>query len=212
MLIIFDWDGTLLDSTGKIVRCMELAFDELGAAAVLPQRIKEIIGLSLPEAIRQLQPALDDAGLQQVQQAYSRHYLEADRQPCAFYPGARETLDELRARGHRLAVATGKSRQGLQRVLNNVGLADFFDATRCADETRSKPHPQMLHELLIELTTDVGDAVMVGDTDFDMAMAQAANMARVAVSHGAHPVERLLPYSPLRVIDALPELLDLSGV
>jgi phosphoglycolate phosphatase len=137
-----------------------------------------------------------------------RHFLAADQQPCAFFPGALETLEQLKIRGHRLAVATGKSRRGMQRVLGQLDMHDYFHASRCADETRSKPHPQMLHELLTELRADCADAVMIGDTEYDMAMARAAGMARIAVGFGAHAVERLLPYTPLLVLDNLQQLLS----
>jgi phosphoglycolate phosphatase len=137
-----------------------------------------------------------------------RHFLAADQQPCEFFPGALETLEQLKTRGHRLAVDTGKSRRGMHRVLGQLDMHDYFHASRCADETRSKPHPQMLHELLAELRADCADAVMIGDTEYDMAMARTAGMARIAVGFGAHAVERLLPYAPLLVLDNLQQLLS----
>jgi phosphoglycolate phosphatase len=120
----------------------------------------------------------------------------------------RDTLQQLKDEGCTLAVATGKSRRGLSRVLDQLQMLDFFHATRCADETQSKPHPQMLHELLDELVVPVERAVMIGDTEYDMAMAQAAAMPRIGVSYGAHAADRLLPYQPELVIDEFAQLLD----
>jgi len=122
-----------------------------------------------------------------------------------------ETLDGLRERGIELAVATGKSRRGLDRVLVSLGLADYFDSTRCADETQSKPHPRMLHEILVTRGKSPGDAVMIGDSEYDMDMARQAGVRSVAVSFGVHSTDRLASCGPLAVIDALPELLELSA-
>jgi phosphoglycolate phosphatase len=208
MLFIFDWDGTLMDSTRKIVEAMQAAVAELGWPPRSADEVREIIGLGLPEAIEYLFPEAPLPERQLLQASYVRHFLAADQQPCEFFPGALDTLEQLKARGHRLAVATGKSRRGMQRVLGQLDMHDYFHASRCADETRSKPHPQMLHELLAELRADCADAVMIGDTEYDMAMARTAGMARIAVGFGAHAVERLLPYAPLLVLDNLQQLLS----
>jgi phosphoglycolate phosphatase len=208
MLFIFDWDGTLMDSTRKIVAAMQAAVAELGWPHRSADAIRDIIGLGLPEAIEYLFPDAPPTDRRSLQAAYVRHFLEADQQPCEFFPGALATLGQLKERGHLLAVATGKSRRGMQRVLGQLDMHDYFHASRCADETRSKPHPLMLHELLAELRATSADAVMIGDTEFDMAMARSAGMARIAVGFGAHAVERLLPYAPALVIDELQQLLD----
>lgn len=207
MLLIFDWDGTLLDSTGKIIGCMQSSIAELGLEFRSAGQVREIIGLGLPEAIRQLYPEIDENTLDQLSGLYSLHFLAADQVPCDFYDGVMDTLRTLKAHGHQCAVATGKSRKGLDRVLDNLSLASFFDASRCADETRSKPHPLMLEELLLELEVDIEDAVMIGDTEFDLAMASNAGMASVAVSYGAHSRERLLKHAPGFCIDHFPDLL-----
>ena len=207
MLLIFDWDGTLLDSTGKIVRCMQSATAERGLDFRSSDQIREIIGLGLPEAIRQLYPGIDHITLEQISRSYSLHFVAADTVPCAFFEGVMETLLELKARGHQCAVATGKSRKGLNRVLGNLSLEDFFDASRCADETRSKPHPMMLEELLMELDDEVEEAVMIGDTEFDLAMAGNLGMASIAVSYGAHARDRLLKHRPRYCIDHFRDLL-----
>lgn len=208
MLFIFDWDGTLLDSADRIVAVMQRAAVDRGVSPLTQASIKNIIGLGLPEALRVLYPSVPDAELVELQAAYSRRFVESEEEPCKLFPGVLETLEQLRGDGNQLAVATGKSRRGLVRVLTGLGLADYFDATRCADETRSKPHPQMLHELLAELAVPAGRAVMVGDTEYDMEMAVSAGMPRIAVDYGAHAVERLLSYEPGLVVSDFPQLLD----
>ncbi len=208
MLFIFDWDGTLIDSAGRIVAAMQAAALELRIDVCSAVQVENIIGLGLPEAIAQLYPQLPAGERQALQIAYSRHYVASDQQPCAWFPTVRETLQQLKDEGCVLAVATGKSRRGLRRVLDQLQMLDFFHATRCADETQSKPHPQMLNELLDELAIPAERAVMIGDTEYDMAMAQAANMPRIAVSYGAHAVERLLPYQPELVVDTFTQLLE----
>jgi phosphoglycolate phosphatase len=208
MLFIFDWDGTLIDSAGRIVAAMQAAALELHIDVCSAIQVENIIGLGLPEAIAELYPQLPAGERQALQVAYSRHYVALDQQPSAWFPTVRETLQQLKEAGCVLAVATGKSRRGLHRVLDQLQMLDFFHATRCADETQSKPHPQMLNELLDELAIPAERAVMIGDTEYDMAMAQAANMPRIAVSYGAHAVERLLPYQPELVVDTFTQLLE----
>ncbi|WP_101759415.1 HAD-IA family hydrolase [Oceanicoccus sp. KOV_DT_Chl] len=208
MLIIFDWDGTLIDSTAKIIGSMQLAIAELGLPPIADDAVKGIIGLGLPEAVATLYPGTDVARLDQLRSSYSQYFIAADRVPCHFYPDVERVLDHLRDKGHQLAVATGKSRNGLNRVLSNLQLTDYFDASRCADETASKPDPLMLHQLLAELNYDAGAAVMVGDTAFDLEMAANAGVASVGVSYGAHPVDRLLLHKPRRIIDRFEQLLE----
>jgi phosphoglycolate phosphatase len=207
MLLIFDWDGTLIDSTAKIVRCMQQAAEAVGVDVLAPEAICQIIGLGLPEAIAVLYPALDDASRHQVREQYVHFFIHVDQTPSPFFPEVEETLHQLRADGYTLAVATGKSRRGLDRVLQQLDMQHFFHATRCADETRSKPDPLMLQELLVHFGTSAADALMVGDTHFDMAMAQTVGMPRVAVSYGAHAREQLLVHEPLACIDRFGELL-----
>lgn len=208
MLFIFDWDGTLLDSTGKIVSCMQRAIDELGFDPRADLDVKGIIGLGLPEAIRQLYPDIQPPDLDAMRQSYSRHFIDADATPCTFYPGVETVLDTLKTQGHQMSVATGKSRRGLNRVLGNLGMTEFFDATRCADETASKPHPRMVQELVAELNADTRDSVVVGDTAFDLEMASNAGVDSIAVSYGAHHRERLLSCEPIMCIDHFSELLE----
>jgi phosphoglycolate phosphatase len=212
MLFVFDWDGTLVDSTGHIVSAMQAAADELKFPALEAAAIQNIIGLGLPEAILALYPALDEGDRQALRLGYAQHYIALNEQPPAMFAGVADTLARLKGEGHLLAVATGKSRRGLLRILDQLGMCDFFHATRCADETRSKPHPQMLHELLAELATPVRGAVMVGDTEYDMAMAQAAGMPRIGVDYGAHHADRLLLYTPDLILSEFAQLLDWRGM
>ena len=211
-LVIFDWDGTVMDSTGRIIACMHQAGADLCLPVLEDDAVREIIGLGLPEALRTLYPGIGDRDLERMRERYAVHFVAAEASPSRLYPGARETLAAPRAAGLRLAVATGKSRKGLDRVWASSGLGDSFDASRCADETHSKPHPAMVTELLTELGVAPERALVVGDTSFDLQMARDAGVDRVAVSYGAHPVDRLMNFHPLAVIDALPQLLPLLGV
>ncbi|HEX5679100.1 MAG TPA: HAD-IA family hydrolase [Alcanivorax sp.] len=211
-LVIFDWDGTLMDSTGRIIACMHKAGADLCLPVLEDDAVREIIGLGLPEALRTLYPGIDDDALERMRERYAVHFVAAETSPSRLYPGARATLTALRRAGLRLAVATGKSRKGLDRVWASSGLGDNFGASRCADETHSKPHPAMVLELLAEMRVAPERALVVGDTSFDLQMARDAGVDRVAVSYGAHPVDRLLNFHPLAVIDALPQLLPLLGV
>lgn len=211
-LVIFDWDGTVMDSTGRIIACMHKAGADLCLPVLEDDAVREIIGLGLPEALRTLYPGIDDQALEHMRERYAVHFVAAEASPSQLYPGARQTLAALRGAGLRLAVATGKSRKGLDRVWASSGLGNSFDASRCADETHSKPHPAMVTELLTELRVAPERALVVGDTSFDLQMARDAGVDRVAVSYGAHPVDRLMNFHPLAVIDALPQLLPLLGV
>ena len=207
MLVIFDWDGTLLDSLAKIANCMKLAAADAGLEPRSEQEIRGIVGLGLQEALETLYPKETQAPLNVLRERYSHHFIVADQKPCEFFPGVQDTLGELKSSGHHIAVATGKSRKGLNRVLGNLAMEDYFHATRCADETSSKPNPLMLSELLSELDFDVADALMVGDTEFDLGMAENLGMRRVGVSYGAHSHERLRKHQPEAIIDNMDELL-----
>lgn len=212
MLFVFDWDGTLIDSTGHIIGAMQAAAKELQLAVLSDAAVQNIIGLGLPEAILALYPELDDAARHELKLGYSNHYIALNEKPPELFTGVADTLDRLKGEGHLLAVATGKNRRGLQRVLGQLDMLDFFHATRCADETRSKPHPQMLHELLVELATPAELAVMIGDTEYDLAMAQAAGVACIGVDYGAHHADRLLQYAPDMILSSFSDLLSWRGL
>ena len=209
MLVIFDWDGTLLNSLSKIAQCMQLAARDAGLEPRSEEEIRSIVGLGLQEAVTTLYPDTHQPPLDLLRERYSHHFLIKDQKPCDFYPGVEETLEALKGSGHSIAVATGKSRRGLDRVLGNLGWQDYFHASRCADETLSKPDPLMLSEILRELEFPVAEAMMVGDTEFDLAMAADLGMRRVGVSYGAHNQERLNRHRPEAIIDNLNQLLDL---
>ena len=210
MIAIFDWDGTLCDSIEHIVCSMQHAAVELATEPPAAADIRDIVGLGLPEAMTRLFPALDEELRNELSRAYSRHFSSPDRGPPLLFEGAVETLERLRARGIELAVATGKSRRGLDRVLGALGLADFFEATRCADETRSKPHPQMVLEIMKARGKCRDEVLVIGDSEFDLAMARQAGVRSVGVSFGVHDSDRLAAYRPLAIIDQLPQLLDLE--
>jgi len=201
-LLIFDWDGTLVDSIARIVDSMRLA----AAACELPRRsdaaIKGIIGLGLPEAIRSLYPELlEPSRVERFGRLYAEHYLALEAEPSALFPGVAEALEGFRAEGYRLAVATGKSRHGLARVLAGRGWLDYFDVTRCADETASKPDPLMLHEILAYCRVAPERALMVGDSSFDLQMARRAGVDSVAVGYGAQSLDSLREHGPRLAID-----------
>ncbi len=206
MLLIFDWDGTLIDSSEKIITCMQRAANTAALPSLSDEKVKSIIGLGLPEAIYSLYPDVDAAGRELFREHYAKHYIEADLIPCEFFPDVMDTLEHFKREGHIITVATGKARRGLSRIMMNMKLLDFFHGSRCSDETQSKPHPQMLQELLQEFSTHADDALMVGDTTFDMEMAQRANIPRIGVSYGVHEAAALKRYEPIAVIDCFVEL------
>lgn len=207
-LIVFDWDGTLMDSEARIVACIQAAFADVGQTPPSRAAARNIIGLGLGEAMAELWPQAGPAERERVVDCYRRHFLETNDTPSELFDGAVELVDWLAGRGHLLAVATGKSRRGLDRVLDSTGLRSRFHATRCADETFSKPHPQMLIELMDELGVRQEETLMVGDTEYDMQMARNAGTSALAVCHGVHERERLLRHGPL---DCLASLLDVPA-
>lgn len=208
-LIIFDWDGTLSDSVSRIVSCIQLAAADHQMPAPTFEQAKDIIGLGLREAIAQLFPDTEQTLVEEFALSYSAHYRSQDSNPCDFFPNVLDTLQMLRDQGYLLAVATGKSRAGLDRVLRATGLGELFHGSRCADETASKPQSLMLEQLLQEFNLQPGQALMVGDTEFDMEMAANAAMPRLGVSYGAHHADRLQRYQPIACIDHFAEIINL---
>ncbi|MBR9902819.1 MAG: HAD-IA family hydrolase [Gammaproteobacteria bacterium] len=208
-LIIFDWDGTLMDSVPRIVSCMQAAAVEAEWGELSAPEVEDIIGLGLPEAIAQLCPGILPAQAERLRERYAHHFVHADATPMAFFGGVEVQIARLRGREQqRLAVATGKSRRGLDRIFAETGSGGWFHASRTADETRSKPHPQMLSELLAELEVPVERAVMVGDTEYDLEMARAIGMDRVGVTYGVHAPERLALSRPKWIAHSVDELFD----
>ena len=205
-LLVFDWDGTLMDSEARIVTSFTAAIADVGAVPPADAVIRDIIGLALPQAMQQLVPDTDSALQQRLMDRYRHHYLYASQIPSQLFPGAADTVYELRQQGYLLAVATGKGRHGLNRALEETGCTDLFHATRCADETFSKPHPQMLLELMDELDVTPRDTLMIGDTEYDMNMARNAGTAALAVSYGVHVSARLLQCGALACVDSINEI------
>jgi len=206
-LIIFDWDGTLMDSETQIVQAMSRAIGDMGLEERTADQCRNIIGLGLKEAIDALYPGRDAAFQERFVERY-RHYWFSIAHTSELFPGAAETLHLLKESGFLLAVATGKGRAGLDKVLVQTSLEDVFSATRCSDETQSKPHPQMVLEILDELDTEPRQALMVGDTEYDLLMANNAGVIPVAVSYGVHERERLMQHQPLVCLDNISELVD----
>lgn len=202
-LIAFDWDGTLFDSTACIVKSIQAAAREMGLAEPPVERARHVIGLGLEAALQIAVPELPREQYRELANAYRRHYF-ASVHEVTLFDGVPELLCELQSRGHRLAVATGKSRRGLDEALDQVGLRELFEATRTAEETASKPHPQMLHELMDELGTPAHATLMVGDTTHDLQLAANAGTAALAVSFGAHGADELAALRPLAVLHDLP--------
>ncbi len=202
-LIVFDWDGTLMDSEARIVACLQRAFTDLGLSAPTRESARDIIGLGLDEAMLRLLPGSDAAIRASLVLQYRRHFLITNQTPSALFSGAREVLDWLAGQGRLLAVATGKSRAGLDSSLTETGLRGHFHATRCADETFSKPNPQMLFELMDELGVTAAETLMVGDTEYDMQMAGNAGVNALAIGHGVHAPARLWLHNPLGCLESL---------
>jgi len=205
-LLVFDWDGTLADSANTIVRAMQTAIRQMQLEARDDAAVRDVIGLGLAEAVKKLYPDLPPVGVDELATGYKTHYRALMTKSVPLFPGVADTLQELADQGFILAVATGKSRIGLERSLRETGLEGRFSASRCADETFSKPHPGMLLELMAETGVDADSTLMIGDSVYDMEMADRANVSAVAVSYGVHDRERLLQYQPLVCIDNLPTL------
>lgn len=205
-LLIFDWDGTLADSIGRIVHAMNAAAERAGESLSSDEAVKGIIGLALDEAISTLYPHLNAVQVERFRQHYADIYVALDQQPSPLFEGVAQALEAFRAEGYRLAVATGKARRGLDRVLKANGWEHFFDITRAADESRGKPHPLMLEQILGHCGVDAGRALMVGDSAFDLQMANNAGMHSVAVSYGAMSPQALAEFGPQVCIDHFSQL------
>lgn len=204
-LIVFDWDGTLMDSTATIVKCIQAAARDLGLSVPDQNAAAYVIGLSLADAMQVAVPGVDPKYYPRMVERYRYHYLAKDHE-LPLFPGVREMLTDLSQQGYFLAVATGKSRVGLSRALHTADLTAVFDATRCSDETFSKPHPAMLQELTRELGQDMQRTVMIGDTTHDLQMASNAGAAAIAVEFGAHDAGSLLSLNPIFSAKSILEL------
>jgi len=204
-LVVFDWDGTLMDSTHSIVAAIQGACRDLELAPPTAASASWVIGLSLESALRHAVPQLTPAMVPRFLERYRIHYLTRDPE-LRLFDGVPALLAELAEQGTRLAVATGKSRIGLNRALAATGLESVFQATRCADETFSKPHPAMLHQLMDELGAEPESVLMVGDTSHDMQMAANAGVHALGVAYGAHTSEELQGCAPQAIMDSVPHM------
>ncbi|MBF0219839.1 MAG: HAD-IA family hydrolase [Gammaproteobacteria bacterium] len=205
-LIVFDWDGTLMDSEARIVACISAAIQDLNLEPRDSQAMRNVIGLGLHEAIEKLYPGSHEPFRLHFIERYRYHFLEADPTPSSLFADSRATVAALQQQRYLLAIATGKGRIGLDQVLEETAMGSHFITSRCADETRSKPHPQMLLEIIETCGVDPRRTLMVGDTEYDLEMGRHAGVATLAVSYGVHTLERLLTHQPNGVIHAISEL------
>lgn len=204
-LIVFDWDGTVMDSTAVIAGSIQAACRDLNLPVPSDDAARHVIGMGLEQALRHAVPDAPESMYEPLVERYRHHFLAQDK-AIPLFAGVRETLAELRDAGYRLAVATGKSRNGLDRALQSSGLQPYFHATRTADQTFSKPHPAMLLEIMDELGLTQERVLMVGDTTHDLQMAINAGVDAVGMTQGAHPAEQLRELQPLALLDDFAEL------
>jgi phosphoglycolate phosphatase len=206
-LLVFDWDGTLVDSAQAIVESLQAACRDLSILPPSDRRARHIIGLGLAEALRYAVPDLHPSQYRRLVDRYRIHYLQRGDRVVPF-DGVLEGIAELQASGFQLAIATGKSRRGLERALDETGLRRFFVASRCADEGFSKPHPGMLHGIIDELGASSDATLMIGDTTHDVQMAANAGVRALAVTYGAHPAAELRAASPYACVDTPMKLFE----
>lgn len=205
-LLVFDWDGTLMDSESKILATFHAAADDLGVPRPPEASIRDVIGLDLTITIQRLFPAQGPTVRHRIEERY-RHHFNANTTSEPF-PGVPETLGTLRGAGFLMAIATGKSRHGLDRELSDTGLGSLFHATICSGEVPSKPHPRMLYEIMEKLAAKPKNTLMIGDTVHDLEMAQNAGVDAAAAAYGVQDRARLLQWAPRICIDSLHELID----
>jgi phosphoglycolate phosphatase len=206
-LIVFDWDGTLFDSTALITRSIQAACADLGIAVPSDRDASYVIGMGLIEALQHAAPGLPRERYGELGARYRHHYVHHQHE-LTLFDGVLPLLGRLKQRGQRLGVATGKSRPGLDEALRSAALQGLFDATRTADETASKPHPRMLLELMDELGVPPARTLMVGDTTHDLLLARNAGVASVGVSYGAHEPSAFHALEPRHVAHSVAELND----
>lgn len=208
-VVIFDWDGTVMDSIAKIVNSVQIAAARLSMPVPTDHAAKQIIGLSLDPAFQALFPYSTERERTLLSDHYKDVYSHVDQTPTPLFAGAEHVFTTLRQRGYQLAVATGKARRGLDRMFDQTQTGHHFVTSRCSDEAQSKPHPQMLEHILAELQLQPDQAVMIGDSRYDLMMAHSIGMPRIGVTHGVHGLEEFEPFQPHAVIDNLPALLDI---
>lgn len=206
-LIAFDWDGTLFDSTAIIVRCIQAAVRDVGGTVPTDKEAAYVIGMGLMQALAHAAPDVPPEKYTELGNRYRFHYIQ-HQDDLSLFEGVLPLLNDLRERGHLLAVATGKSRRGLDEALHSVQLKGVFDGSRTADQTAGKPHPLMLQELMAEFDVAPERLLMIGDTTHDLQMAVNAGCASVGVSYGAHEPDAFHALQPLAVAHSVRELHD----
>ena len=211
-LLVFDWDGTLVDSIERIVTSLQFASKNVVNIEVSATQAKNVIGLGLIEAVEKLHPELNSqlhaTELNSIADTYRQHYLHDNNVPAPLFSGVEKLLNELRDDGYTLAISTGKSRAGLQQSIDEHQLAKYFATTRCAGENKSKPDPEMLYEILDELNFSAEQTLMIGDSEHDLKMAHNANMKSIGVTHGVHDAKTLEKHNPLICLNDITELSD----
>jgi len=207
-LVIFDWDGTLMNSAQKIANSIRGAANRVGLPEPSDQQAKNIIGLGLQEALRQLFPAESPSAIDNLISVYKHYFTNIDNTQQGLFSNVEKGLIKLNQHGVMLAVATGKARQGLRQAFAQVGLEEQFAITRCADETRSKPHPEMLLEILEFTAINPQNSIMIGDTTYDMEMAENAGMHGLGVSYGVHRAHALMCAKALAVASSFDEVVE----
>ena len=207
-LIVFDWDGTLMDSVARIVSCFQAAAADLEIEPLTVDAIRHVIGIGMREAVAELLPNGDSEQHEALISRYRYHDSGGNATPSGLFGGVLELLQGLEEDGYYLGVATSKGRRGLDRVLDATATRRFFHATRTADEAFSKPHPQMLLDVMERVGVEPRDTLMVGDTEYDMHMAHNARAHALAVSYGAHDRKRLLECRPLDCLDSVSQLIE----
>ena len=205
---VFDWDGTLVNSERHIVESLSYAAERMALPKLAYAQLKDIIGLSMHKALEMLYPGLSESDIQRMRKHYGEYFFSVPQDVSTLFNLVPETLMRLQDAGIKLAVATGKSRHGLDKALLSTGLKPYFEIERCADETRSKPDPLMLNEISAHFNLPTSAMLMIGDTEYDLEMARRCGMDSLGVSYGVHERERLLKHEPLAVIDCISELLE----
>lgn len=210
--VIFDWDGTLVDSVEHIAESLHQAATDLGYPDLEREAYRDIIGLGMVEALQKLYPGISHEELTTIREGYAKYFFAKVTTPQNVFAGMADVITDLRAAGRGCSVATGKSRRGMVGALDSSGLGQYFDTTRCADETRSKPDPRMLEEIVEFYGIEPRDAVMIGDTRYDLEMAQRIGMPSIGVEWGVHKRDVLEHYSPHAVVDTVADLRKVLGI
>lgn len=211
-VVIFDWDGTLVDSVEHIADSLEQAATDLGYPAREREAYRDIIGLGMVEALEKLYPGLSRQEMDSIREGYAGYFFKKVTTPQNVFAGMADVVADIRLSGRGCSVATGKSRRGLSRALDTSGLGRHFEITRCADETRSKPDPTMLEEIIRFYGIEPAEAVMIGDTRYDLDMAQRIGMPSIGVEWGVHKRDVLSDYAPHAIVDSVPELRRVLGL